>query len=60
MFLKNSNFEFTQNLESNWQIIRRELEQLQENNFIPWPEKFLYEKGWKVFGLYAFGKKTCK
>ena len=22
-----------------------------------WPEKFLYDKGWEVFGLYAFGAK---
>jgi len=26
--------------------------------FLPWPEKNLYEDGWKVFGLYAFGKRV--
>ena len=57
MFFDNSKFEFTSILESNWLLIRQELEQLQMENFIPWPEKFLYDQGWEVFGLYAFGNK---
>jgi beta-hydroxylase len=50
-------FAFTRVLESNWLLIRKELEQLVKEDFVPWPEKFLYEKDWRVFGLYAFGSK---
>lgn len=57
MFFESSEFEFAATLESNWLLIRQELEQLQQGYFVPWPEKFLYEKGWEVFGLYAFGNK---
>lgn len=57
MFFDLNKFEFVTALESNWLTIRKELEQIQHNHFIPWPEKFLYEKGWEVFGLYAFGRK---
>ena len=57
MFFDKSEFEFAEHLESNWLLIRQELEQLQQRHFVSWPEKFLYEKGWDVFGLYAFGKK---
>ncbi len=57
MFYGSSKFKFTESLESNWLVIREELTKLQESNFMPWPEKFLYKKGWDVFGLYAFGKK---
>ena len=57
MFFESTEFEFVSRLESNWLLIRQELEQLQQDQFIAWPEKLLYEKDWKVFGLYAFGKK---
>lgn len=60
MFWESNKFQFADTLESNWLLIRKELEQLQSDNFLPWPEKFLYEKGWEVFGLYAFGKKLHK
>lgn len=63
MFFESSEFEFTATLESNWWLIRQELEQLQQELFVSWPEKFLYEKGWEVFGLYAFGsflKDNCR
>jgi beta-hydroxylase len=57
MFLEEKEFQFASILESNWLAIRQELEQLQQGKFVPWPEKLLYKKGWKVFGLYAFGRK---
>lgn len=63
MFYDPSDFPFTQTLEANWQIIRDELNQLREKDFIPWPEKYLYGKGWDTFGFYAFGLKVtgnCK
>lgn len=57
MFFESSKFECFSVLELNWLLIRQELEQLRQDHFMPWPEKFLYEKGWEVFGLYAFGSK---
>lgn len=60
MFYDPSQFEFVSSLESNWQIIQQELNQLREGDFIPWPEKYLYGKGWDTFGLYAFGIKIGK
>ncbi len=57
MFVDTKAFPFTSVLESEWKTVRRELEDLHKSNFIPWPEKFLYGKGWDVFGLYAFGQK---
>lgn len=57
MFFDTNKFEFAKHLESNWLLIRQELEQLQQRHFVSWPEKCLCEKGWDVFGLYAFGRK---
>jgi beta-hydroxylase len=57
MFLETNDFKFATVLESNWQLIRQELDQLQQGHFTAWPEKFLYKEGWDVFGLYAFGRK---
>ncbi|MDX2096491.1 MAG: aspartyl/asparaginyl beta-hydroxylase domain-containing protein [Leptolyngbyaceae cyanobacterium bins.59] len=60
VFYDPQQFEFVTTLESNWQTVRAELEQLREGDFIPWPEKYLYGKGWDTFGLYAFGIKLAK
>lgn len=49
MFFEASEFEFTISLEAN--------EQLQPQRFIDCPEKYLYNQGWEVFGLYAFGNR---
>ena len=57
MFYETTGFEITDSLESNWLVIKEELTRLQPKNFMLWPEKFLYNHGWKVFGLYVFGKK---
>ena len=57
MFYATTGIEFTESLESNWLVIKEELTRLQPKNFMLWPEKFLYNHGWNVFGLYAFGKK---
>jgi aspartyl/asparaginyl beta-hydroxylase (cupin superfamily) len=59
-FYESSKFEFTALIESNWQTIKQELNQLHQSEFIPWPEKYLYEKGWDTFGFYAFGIKIEK
>jgi aspartyl/asparaginyl beta-hydroxylase (cupin superfamily) len=57
MFFAPDEFEFTHALESNWLVIREELERLKSTHFMPWPEKYLYTHGWEVFGLYAFNRK---
>ncbi|MBD2188376.1 aspartyl/asparaginyl beta-hydroxylase domain-containing protein [Pseudanabaena mucicola] len=60
MYKNSEDYPFTQSLEANWQVIRQELEQLGRDDFLDWPEKHLYGKGWQTFGLYAFGMKLGK
>ncbi len=60
MYKNASDFEFTSALEANWQVIKQELEQISHRDFIAWPEKHLYGKGWDIFGLYAFSMKLGK
>lgn len=60
MFKNPLDYEFTQTLETNWQVIKQELEQISRTDFLDWPEKHLYGKGWQTFGLYAFGMKLNK
>src|SRR5437773_6012613 len=57
MFMNPVDFPFTAHLESNWKSICEELSRIPRENFMAWPEKFLYESGWNVFGLYAFSRK---
>ncbi len=57
MYFSPEAFPFTRILEAGWADIRRELEDLHQGSFVPWPERFLYGQGWDVFGLYAFGRK---
>ncbi|MBD2561902.1 MULTISPECIES: aspartyl/asparaginyl beta-hydroxylase domain-containing protein [Nostoc] len=57
MFFESNQFAFIADLEANWLLIRKELEQLQPKNFIDWPEKNIYNQGWEVFGLYAFSNR---
>ncbi len=60
MFYDPTQFDFVSSLESNWQILKQELKQLRQGDYIPWPEKYLDRKGWDTFGLYAFGIKIAK
>jgi len=64
MFKNAIDYEFTQTLEVNWQVIKQELEQISQTDFLDWPEKYLYGgKGWQTFALYGFGMqfaKNCK
>ncbi|WP_019503696.1 aspartyl/asparaginyl beta-hydroxylase domain-containing protein [Pleurocapsa sp. PCC 7319] len=57
MFFESSNFPFLSVLETNWLLIKQEFEQLKSEKLIDWPEKNIYNQGWKIFGLYSFGKK---
>ncbi len=56
-FLDPGAYPFVAPLESHWRVIERELASVQAKSFMPWPERFLYEGHWDVFGLYAFGEK---
>ncbi len=58
MFYDSAEFAFTEDLEANWLTIKQELTQLNQRDFTAWPEKYLYGKGWDIFGLYAFGLKV--
>jgi ornithine lipid ester-linked acyl 2-hydroxylase len=58
MFYDSAEFAFTKDLEANWLTIKQELTQLREGDFMAWPEKYLYGKGWDIFGLYAFGLRV--
>ena len=57
MFVDVSAIPFVPMLRTNWRAIRDELFALGDSRFVPWPEKDLYESGWDVFGLHAFGKR---
>jgi len=51
-------FPITKLLEDNWKIFRDEaVAAITPENTLPWPEKFLYKKGWEVLGFYAFKNK---
>ena len=57
MFYDTGHFKFSKRLESNWYIIKQELDQLPPKDFIPYPERYLLDdrRGWDIFGLYFLG-----
>jgi beta-hydroxylase len=57
MYLESAQFPFTTRLEQAWRTIRAEYEAVGPGTLMPWPEAFLYEGGWDVMGLWAFGAK---
>lgn len=60
MYHDPSQFPFTEVLESNWRLIRAELDALDIEEFADWPEHSLYgASGWQTFGLYAFGQRLA-
>ncbi|WP_287128099.1 aspartyl/asparaginyl beta-hydroxylase domain-containing protein [Candidatus Cyanaurora vandensis] len=60
IFYEAEQFSFVQTLETHGSQVQAELDQLAPQNFIAWPEKYLYGKGWDIFGLYAFGIKIAQ
>jgi beta-hydroxylase len=60
MFLDPHQYPFTEALEAGWEAVRDELLRLGRESFMVFPERRLYEKGWDVFSLYAFGRKMDK
>lgn len=61
MFYDNSLFPFTDLLSTNWCAVRAELDALDKDEFMDWPEHSLYgARGWRTFGLYAFGTRQSE
>jgi len=60
MFYSTSEFPFAINLENQWRLIETELRSINPGSFAAWPEKFLYEGTWNVFGFYAFSQKMLR
>lgn len=58
MFFDTKQFPFISYLESDWNHIKQEFNQIQQEKLIDWPEKNLYNQGWKVFSLYTFKNKN--
>ena len=59
MYYDPHQFEFVDRLESNWLVIKNELSHLTDQDFVPYPEKYLLQKktGWEIFGIYFLGVK---
>ncbi len=57
MFLIRHDFSFVAALQANYAVIRREFEALTNEQLLPWPEKDIYDAGWKVFGLWGVGRR---
>jgi beta-hydroxylase len=63
MFYPTDQYSYAAMLEENWGVIRDDYNRLAATDFMAWPERHLYDKGWAVFGLYAFGRaipQNCK
>jgi len=60
MFYPPDQFPFIAMLEQNWSVIHDEYSRLAATDFMAWPERQLYNKGWEVFGLYAWGRRIDK
>ena len=52
MYHDPTRFTFTAALEQNWEAIRDEFHSVGREALVAWPEKFLYDRGWDVLGLF--------
>jgi beta-hydroxylase len=57
MYFDPAQFDFTRALERHWLAMRAEFEALGAAALTPWPERELYNRGWDVAGLHAFGRR---
>lgn len=46
-------------LAAHFEVIQQEYRALHQRHFVPWPERWLYGKGWTVFGLYQSGRQIA-
>lgn len=62
MFEQFDSFSFLSTLAEGWRDVRAELNALDVENFVGWPETDIYTGDWTVFPFYKFGEKialTC-
>jgi len=59
-FYDTQDFPICKILEENYETIRAEVLALQDNNLVPWPERYLCKSGWDVLGMFAFNNKISK
>jgi len=57
MFFDPRDFSWTVALEQRFADIRDEFDAVERRRLVLWPERELYNHGWEVFGLYAFGRR---
>ncbi|KAA3605438.1 MAG: aspartyl/asparaginyl beta-hydroxylase domain-containing protein [Planctomycetota bacterium] len=57
MIYDNHRFPWTAALEESWPAIRAELDRVQNEEFISWPNVNMYKGTWELFGLFGFGKR---
>ncbi len=55
MFYDKSLFPWLPALEENWTVVRDEMLAVGGSEFLPYVERHLYNHGWSVYGLYAWG-----
>jgi beta-hydroxylase len=58
MLVEHTEFPFLAALVTDWQIIKGELDALDRNLFVDWPERDIYLGQWRAFPLHKFGKKV--
>jgi aspartyl/asparaginyl beta-hydroxylase (cupin superfamily) len=56
MFVNVHDFPFTSHLQDNWSLIRAEYESIPAKRLVHWPERDLYDFGWRAFPLVALGQ----
>ena len=47
----------TKLLEDNYVSFREERDALRMTQFMPWPDRSIYDVGWTAFGFYGFGRR---
>lgn len=55
MFYDKTLFPWLGAFEANWETIREEMLAARGDGFLPYVERHLYNFGWSVYGLYAWG-----
>ncbi len=58
VFLDPAPFEFVDQLQASWTVIRDECLALRPCDFEPWVQREMYGEGWEVYGLLAFGRRV--
>lgn len=57
MFIEASEYPFLNPIRENWNQILNELLALDQNYFVKWPERSIYDGDWTVFALFRLGER---